>query len=117
RESKTSPLTSVAPRFLLERHAAGTAFKGFEMFRILLVILLVVTFGRIKFHRWQDLGHDRLMKFSRAREFCLRRFGDFLLVIVSVKNRGTVTGADICKLAVGLSGIDLSPINVEQLFV
>ena len=38
------------------------------MFGILLVVFLVISLGRIKFHRGQNFGDDRFVKFARARE-------------------------------------------------
>src|SRR5713101_2307176 len=87
------------------------------MLRVLSVIFLVIIFRRPKLHRRQNFGHNRLFKFSSACELRFRSLGNFLFLGVAIKDRGTITGADVGELAVGLGGIDLSPIDVEKRLV
>jgi len=107
----------VAPVFLLERHSSGAVFEGLEVFRVLLVVFLVIILGRIKFHRRQNLGHDRFFELAGVRQFLLRRFRDLFFLVAAIKNRGAITWTDVGELAVGLRRIDLLPVDVEQLLV
>ena len=63
-----STLSAVAPGFLFEGDAARSFFECFKVLRVLLVIFLVIRFGRIKFHRGQNFRDDRFVEFSRAGE-------------------------------------------------
>ncbi len=111
------PLRFVAPVFLLERDSSGAVFEGFEVFRILLVIFLVVIFRRVEFHCRQNLRYDRFFEFPGVGQLLLRHFRDLFFLIAAIKNRGPVTWTDIGELAVGLRRIDLLPVDVEQLLV
>src|SRR5947209_13899285 len=87
------------------------------MLGILLIIFLVIILGRPEFHRRENFRGDRLVKFSRAGELGFGGFGDFLLILVGVENRGAVARADVGELSIGLRGIDLFPVNVQQLVI
>src|SRR5438105_3799551 len=104
-----------APSLLLERGSPGTVLERLEMFRILLVILLMIILRRIEFHCRQNFRHNRLFKFPGAGQFFLRSLGDLFLSRVTVKDGCAITGPDIGELAVGLCRINLFPINIEQL--
>jgi len=64
RGSKYTSLPILSPRLLFERNATRSFFECLEALRVLLVIFLVVRFGWMKFHRWQNFGYDRFVEFS-----------------------------------------------------
>src|SRR6266403_3916980 len=87
-------LSAAAPGFLFERNPPRSFFERFEMRRVLLVVFLVIRFGRIKFHRRQNFGDDRSVEFARARELLFCCLSIFFLVVATVENRGAITWAD-----------------------
>jgi hypothetical protein len=105
----------VAPVLLLERHPTRAEFESLEVLRVFLRILLMIIFGRPKRHRRQNLGYDRFFEFSRTGQFRLGFLGDFLLIFIGIKDRRSIARTDIGELPVALRGIDLLPVNVEQL--
>src|ERR1700730_8346715 len=57
------------PGLLLVRGAPGSVLESFEVRRVLLVIFLMVILRRIKLHRRQNFGRDRLIELAGVGEF------------------------------------------------
>ena len=89
----------------------------FESGRIFQVILLMVLFGRIKFHCRQDLRHNRFLKFARLRQSFFGRFGQFFLIVIRIENGSAIRRSDVGKLSIGLGRVDIAPVNIQQLIV
>src|SRR5690242_18925747 len=105
------------PSLLFKQNAGGPVLEGFALFRVLVILFLVIRLRWIEFHRWQDCSHDRFFEFAGPREVLFLSLGNFFLSRIGITNRGPITRADIGQLAVGLSGIDLPPIDVQELLV
>ena len=71
---------------------------GFVVGGVLLVILLVIIFRRIKGHRRQNLGRDRALEFSRFGEFLFGGLGQLFLFVAGEVNRRLVGKAQVVEL-------------------
>ena len=67
--------------------------------RVLLIIVLVIIFGRIKFRGADDFSHDRL--FETTLEALFRGFRKSLLGVVVKKNGGAILAAGVTELRIG----------------
>ena len=81
---------------------------------VLLVVVLVVVFGRIERGGGNDLSRDGPIERSGLRK---RRFGckrRSLLLLGVVEDGGPILAAVVRELSVGLSRVDVAPEDVQQ---
>src|SRR3990167_7073066 len=104
-----------APHFIDISFPAGTDAIHFVMDGVFLVIVFMILFGRIKRPGGDDLGDDRLVKFTGLGKFFLRVFRQPFLLFIMIKNRGAVLRALIGKLLVECRGVNIAPEDFKEL--
>jgi hypothetical protein len=81
---------------------------------VLLEVILVIRLRRVEAVHRLDLDHDGLVEFSALGQLLLRLAGQALLALVVVKDHRAVLAASVGELAVGVGGVHVAPVGVEQ---
>ena len=82
---------------------------------VLLQVILMIFFSRVKDRRFSDFGNDRTFPFSGFIHLHFDPLSNLLLFVVGIENSRSILGADIIFLLVNCSGIVHAEKEAKQL--
>src|SRR5688500_12785558 len=107
-------LTCFSPQRLKPLRAPAIVFVEFIADWILLVEVLMVLLCGIKLGRRGDFGDNGFFKRLRLVQPLFRFFGQPLLIVVMIKNGGTILMAFVTELLIRGGWIDVVPEHIQQ---
>ena len=87
------------------------------MAAVFLVIVLVIVFGGMESYGWTNRGDDPFVEAARFNQGLLAGRGQLTLLFTVVENCRSVLVPAVVKRAARIGGVDLPPIDIEQLLV